>query len=55
MKNTTNIQLEFLETEIINQELYVADKCTNCALSCNVYSISKNCIIYCNKFKKVQE
>lgn len=51
MKNKFE-QLEFLETETINQELYICDKCAICTLECKIYSISKSTVVYCRNYKK---
>lgn len=45
-------QLEFKETKDINDKLYICSTCKTCLNSCNVYTISNSCVIYCKMFKK---
>lgn len=46
------IQLEFNEVIEINNKLYICSNCLKCKNECNIYCISKDSIIYCNKFNK---
>jgi ribosomal protein S27E len=45
-------QMSFVEYEVIEHGLYIADKCKECANKCKVYSISQSAEVYCKKYKK---
>ena len=48
-------QLVFTEYDVIEHDLYIADKCKECQKECKIYSISKDAQIFCKRFKKIKE
>lgn len=46
-------QLEFKEIELINNNMYICNTCNKCVHDCKVYSISKDTILYCRKYKHI--
>ncbi|MGL4802003.1 MAG: hypothetical protein ACRC18_07030 [Cetobacterium sp.] len=44
-------QLEFTIPEEVTEELYISSTCYKCINKCKVYSVCKDTIVYCKKYK----